>query len=281
MVNTRFWEDTYISNLDPIEKLLFLYCITNTSTNICGIYEIQIKKMAMETGVEKDMVEKILKRFNRDKKIQHKDGWIVIKNFIKYQNQNSPKVKRGIEIELENIPKKIKKIGYGYSIDTLSHSNLTKLNSNLTKLKGVEVTHKQLNENEVIIQLMYNYELLDDNGNPIKKKNKRISKAENDMLISVGFLWKDMCSKSLQIAPEEVIMKNLYYPIRECYDREKFTKENYRELFKYFFSDNLKTEMKLSFDLCLSQKYVAKFKLSKKIKSKIFNNASVAENIEL
>ena len=38
-VNTRFWNDTYVSSLDPIEKLLFIYLLTNEHTNISGVYE--------------------------------------------------------------------------------------------------------------------------------------------------------------------------------------------------------------------------------------------------
>lgn len=136
MVNTRFWDDNYISNLDPIEKLLFLYFLTNTSTNICGVYEIPLKKVANETGLDKEMIIKIIQRFTNDRKIFFQDGWVVVKNFIKHQNQKSPKVQKGIEVELESVPENIKSILYGYGIDTLSHSNSntnTNLNTNLTK----------------------------------------------------------------------------------------------------------------------------------------------------
>lgn len=135
MINTKFWDDNYTSDLDPIEKLLFLYCLTNTSTNISGIFEIPIKKVANETGIDKDMVIKILKRFEDDEKVFYNNGWMGIKNFIKNQNQRSPKVKRGIEIELENCPDAMKELVFSKGIYTLSHSNtnLTKLNSNITK----------------------------------------------------------------------------------------------------------------------------------------------------
>jgi hypothetical protein len=139
MVNTRFWDDDYTSNLDPIEKLLFLYFLTNTSTNICGVYEIPLKKIANETGIDKEMVLKIINRFSKDFKIFYKDGWAVVRNFIKHQNQKSPKVQKGIEIELENAPEHIKELLKLKGIDTLSHSNTntnsnTNSNINLTKL---------------------------------------------------------------------------------------------------------------------------------------------------
>ena len=59
-IHTKFWSDDWISRLDPVEKLLFIYLLTNERTNICGVYELPLKFMAVETGIEKDMVEKIL-----------------------------------------------------------------------------------------------------------------------------------------------------------------------------------------------------------------------------
>ena len=63
MINTRFWIDDYISHLDPTEKLMFLYFLTNPLTDICGVYEIPLKNIALDTGIDKEMVEKIIKRF--------------------------------------------------------------------------------------------------------------------------------------------------------------------------------------------------------------------------
>jgi len=133
VVNTRFWDDCYIADLDPTEKLLFLYFLTNNSTNISGIYEIPLKKVAIETGIDKEMVEKIVSRFTKDGKIFYVNGWVCLRNFVKNQNQQSPQVKKGIERELELIPSHILEIfiGLGYGIDTLSHltkPNLTKPN---------------------------------------------------------------------------------------------------------------------------------------------------------
>ena len=100
-INTKFWDDNYISELDPIEKLLFLYLLTNPITNIAGIYEIPLRRIAFDTGIDSDMVKKILERFERDKKIFYKDGWIIIKNFIHHQAIN-PKVKKGIASLIQN-----------------------------------------------------------------------------------------------------------------------------------------------------------------------------------
>jgi len=117
-VNTRFWDDSYVINLDPIEKLLFLYLLTNPLTNIAGIYEVSLRRVSFDTGIEKDMVQKILKRFEKEKKVFYKAGWVGIVNFVKNQSMN-PKVVRGIEIELAKAPKAMREL-IPVSIDSLS-----------------------------------------------------------------------------------------------------------------------------------------------------------------
>jgi len=114
MVNTRFWNDGFVSHLDPIEKLLFIYFITNEHTNICGIYELPLKIAAIETGIDASMFEKVLPRLSE--KIVYIDGWVVIKNFTKHQSGGLPKVKRGIELALDSIPQDVyeKAVAMGY-----------------------------------------------------------------------------------------------------------------------------------------------------------------------
>ncbi len=127
VVNTRFWIDDYISNLDPTEKLMFLYFLTNPMTDICGVYEIPLKVVAVETGIDINMVHKILLRFERDNKIFYENGWVAIKNFKKHQSLN-PKVLTGMEIGLTKAPKSLVDRLY-IDYDSLSHPN-SNLNPN-------------------------------------------------------------------------------------------------------------------------------------------------------
>lgn len=106
-INTKFWDDSYVSELDPIEKLLFIYILTNALTNISGIYEITIKRIAFDTGIDKDMVMKIIKRFEEHDKIKYENEWIAIKNFIKHQKQSDnpeDNVNKGIRSEINKAP---------------------------------------------------------------------------------------------------------------------------------------------------------------------------------
>lgn len=102
-INTNYWKDSYIVELDPIEKLLFLYLLTNPSTNIAGIYEINVRQIAFDTGIDRDMVAKIIARFVRDGKVYHKRGWVALTNWVKHQS-HSPKVGAGMLRIIDEIP---------------------------------------------------------------------------------------------------------------------------------------------------------------------------------
>lgn len=128
VINTKFWADDYISHLDPTEKLLFLYFLTNPFTDISGVYEIPLKNIALDTGIDKEMVEKIIKRFEKHGKIFYRKGWLAIKNFSKHQNLNNPKILAGVEMGLSKAPDFIKD-KLSITNQDLSHSN-SNLNSN-------------------------------------------------------------------------------------------------------------------------------------------------------
>ena len=102
-INTKFWDDSYVSQLTPNAKLLYLYYLTNALTNISGVYEISIERMEFDTKIGPQSINDILEKFKKDKKVTYKDGWLVIHNFIKNQSLN-PKIIAGIKIALENAP---------------------------------------------------------------------------------------------------------------------------------------------------------------------------------
>lgn len=126
-VNTKFWTDPYVlEKLNPLDKLLYLYLMTNPYTDISGVYELPLKIASVELGIDRENLENVmLPKLEADGKIMYRDGWVAIKNFIKHQKHN-PKVVRGIELGLERAPKELRLfIGY----DNLSHTN-TNYNTN-------------------------------------------------------------------------------------------------------------------------------------------------------
>lgn len=104
VVNTRFWDDTYVAELSPNEKLAFLYLLTNALTTIGGVYELSLKRAAFDVGLPIRELRDAFEKLETDRKIVRKEDWIGIVNFVKHQSLN-PKVKRGIEIEHEKAPR--------------------------------------------------------------------------------------------------------------------------------------------------------------------------------
>ncbi len=190
MINTRFWIDDYVSNLDPSEKLLFLYFLTNPYTDICGIYEVPLKHIALETGLDREMVIKIVGRFSKDGKLFYKDGWVAIKNFAKHQ-ANNPKVMKGVEIGLSKAPNEMKdKLSIAY--DRLSHLNS---NSNLNSNPNPKETEQSSEGVNIVIDLFKDI-------NPTYKKwfgNTTQRKAVSSLLERVGF---EQLQKVIAILPK-------------------------------------------------------------------------------
>ena len=119
MIDTKFWTDYYIQELNPNTKMFYLYLMTNPSTNIAGCYEISLKTMQFDTGLTIDTIKRCIDTLSIGHKICYHNGWLLIRNFVKHQSTSSIKVQRGIEIEKAKIPDTIAKKLYG--IDTLSN----------------------------------------------------------------------------------------------------------------------------------------------------------------
>jgi hypothetical protein len=102
-ISTNFWKDNYVVDLDPSEKLLFLYFLTNPKTNIAGMYEINLREVAFDTGFDIDMIRKVVERFDRDGKMVYRGGYLILRNWVKHQSLN-PSVKRGIIAAYKSAP---------------------------------------------------------------------------------------------------------------------------------------------------------------------------------
>ena len=131
IVNTKFWDDSYIAGLTSTEKLLFLYLITNPLTNISGVYELPLKRVVFDTRIGAEKIDTTFKKFQADGKLVVADGWVGIVNFIKYQTPN-PKIRQGILSELKRAPKSLTdRLSIDYQALCIGSDSLSHLNSNL------------------------------------------------------------------------------------------------------------------------------------------------------
>lgn len=103
-IHTQIWRDNWFLDLEPDEKLMFIYLFSNDSTNLAGLYEIHERVIQLETGLDKKRIAEILARFEREGKVHYQDGIVWMVNMKKYHSNAGEKVRRSIEIIVEGIP---------------------------------------------------------------------------------------------------------------------------------------------------------------------------------
>ncbi len=120
-VHTSYWQDAFVLELTPEEKYFYLYLMTNSKTRQCGIYELPIKIIELETGYNTETIEKLIQKFTEYKKIiySRETNEICILNWPKYNPTKNPKIKKCVETELKDI-KNRQLIAYIYPIQVLS-----------------------------------------------------------------------------------------------------------------------------------------------------------------
>lgn len=83
-LHTRFWNDSYIIELNSIEKLLFMYLITNEYVTMSGIYELPDKIICNTLSFDKDEYLPVKNKFEADRKFSFFKGWIYVANNARY-----------------------------------------------------------------------------------------------------------------------------------------------------------------------------------------------------
>lgn len=99
----KFWADPYIQELLPEEKLLYIYLFTNEHGNQAGMYPITLRTIVFESGIESENLKTILAKFRGDGKCIYQNKIMWVKNFVRHQANKSPKVRKRIATDLEEL----------------------------------------------------------------------------------------------------------------------------------------------------------------------------------
>lgn len=109
IIHTKFYQDSYILSLEPLERWFFLYLLTNERVEKTGAYELPLQIARVETGLEVEEMNKYLSKFQTSGKIFYIEGYVVIKNILKYQDysKGSEKQVQSYNKELNSLPKRV------------------------------------------------------------------------------------------------------------------------------------------------------------------------------
>jgi hypothetical protein len=103
-IHVSIWKDTWFLDLEPDEKLLFIYLFSNESTSLAGIYKISPKVIAFETGINMQRMTAIMAKFARDGKVFQQGDVVWTVNMRKFHETRSSKVNIRIQNDIDLIP---------------------------------------------------------------------------------------------------------------------------------------------------------------------------------
>lgn len=119
-ISTSFWDDRWIRTLDPSERYLYLYLMTNPLTNIAGVYQITIDRIAFDTGYDERTLQPMIQRFTDARKaIFYHDEWMILPSWPKHQRIKArDNVRKGVDALLLALPQDVYEmlfeVGYRY-----------------------------------------------------------------------------------------------------------------------------------------------------------------------
>tara|TARA_Y100000310_G_scaffold166912_1_gene166612 strand:- start:4339 stop:5145 length:807 start_codon:yes stop_codon:yes gene_type:complete len=92
-----FWGDSFVQTINRDAKLLFLYLWTNKRCNSAGLYEITLKTIAFETGIEIEELTDLLKMLSPKITWNSEQNIIWVRNFLKHQPKSPQFLKSVVE----------------------------------------------------------------------------------------------------------------------------------------------------------------------------------------
>lgn len=107
LISTSFWDDSkVVDDFTPEDKYIYLYCMTNPHTNLCGCYEVSIKQIASETGYNEDTVKRLLMRLDRNHNVIRYSSMtkeLLVLNWFRYNWSASEKLNKPLLAEIRAI----------------------------------------------------------------------------------------------------------------------------------------------------------------------------------
>lgn len=157
IIQTRFWDDEFISECSLYTQHLYIYLLTSQYINICGMFQLPVKKILYETKLTDKQFEIAEKELAQADKVYFAKGWVYVKNAMKNNNYvKSSDNQKACDKELGRVPDDVRAI-FDSTVGSTVHSTSTVpinnkqeiINNKTTKkssLKATSLTDQDLSE---------------------------------------------------------------------------------------------------------------------------------------
>jgi len=106
-IKTKIWSKPWVENLEPKYKLLWIYLLTNSHTNLLGLYEVSTSRMSFEIGLDKETINTAFEHFAKLKRAYRIDSYVILPTFLQNQKMNDNMWKHAIS-EYNSLSKRLK-----------------------------------------------------------------------------------------------------------------------------------------------------------------------------
>ncbi|MED3024536.1 MULTISPECIES: DnaD domain-containing protein [Bacillus cereus group] len=102
-VQVNFWQDDFVLDLTPEERYFYVYLLTCSKTTQCGIFPFPKRLAEMETGYNRETVDKLVQRFIDYGKILYDADTreLFVLNWLRYNPVTNTNVEKCVLRELK------------------------------------------------------------------------------------------------------------------------------------------------------------------------------------
>lgn len=104
-VQVNFWQDDFVLDLTPEERYFYVYLLTCSKTTQCGIFPFPKRLAEMETGYNRETVDKLVQRFVDYGKILYdaETRELFVLNWLRYNPVTNTNVEKSEKVIGETI----------------------------------------------------------------------------------------------------------------------------------------------------------------------------------
>ena len=106
IIHTRIWEDDWFVELPLEAQYLWLYLLTNSRINLCGMYRLSDRTILNETKIKKSHLEEL--KSTLEPKAIFIEGWVYIPKSQSLGGYKGELIESGIKKEMQDVPSPVK-----------------------------------------------------------------------------------------------------------------------------------------------------------------------------